>query len=344
MSSTPLEGAYPGEGLIVFVSDEVGQKHIFSIHPDGSNRTQLTTGEVFDTFPTWSHDGSMITFLRAQEEHPVELRRSSVHIIRADGSGLLELTTGLDFDLSNLAWSPDDSAIAFDAGIIGNEPVFPGSGIFTVEVDTGSSTQVAQTNPFNVGCTQPSWSPDNLHLIFRCRAMMNSGIVLGDRHGSEPFAVDMPSDRAIWLPSGEGIAVRGGWSCLIAQINAQYMLQRGEDVKMELECMEERFYPIGYENMAIYALHWSRLVDGRVILQSPELMQVVDLERGSVTRVELDFAEVEGQVSWGPNEESVVFTYFDGDDYELGVVDLLSGEVYALTDNAVNDMMPSWQP
>ena len=42
---------------IVFTSDESGNKDIWMMRTDGSNRTQLTTNPSTDIHPVWGEDG-----------------------------------------------------------------------------------------------------------------------------------------------------------------------------------------------------------------------------------------------------------------------------------------------
>jgi len=331
---------------IAFVSASTGVKHIFTMTEDGSNLMQLTNGEFYDTYPTWSHDGEMIAFLRAEEEHPRSLQRSNVILMDIDGGNQKNLTPTLDMELASIAWAPDDKAIAFDASLLPGDHVFSGSNIYVVNIRNLVSTQISDTSSSNVGCSMPSWSPDGAHLIFTCRALMNAGVVLGRSDRLDTFYIDFVGqpDRAIWLPSGDTIAVRGGMGCMLATLDPDYMLQKGEIDFGFPPCFDQELLALGYEHMSVSAVHWSPTVDSRFILQSPSLILIIDLEHGEIIRVVGDFGGVEGHVSWGPNEEKVVFTYNDGSDFEIAVIDLRTMEIIQLTDNDVDDLMPAWGP
>ena len=315
-TSLPTISEAPGQS-IAFVSAGPGAKHIFTMTADGSNLAQLTEGEFYDTYPTWSHDGEMIAFLRAEEEHPLSLKLSNVILMDIDGGNQKNLTPTLDMDLSSIAWAPDDQAIALDAGLLQNDHVFPGSNIYVVNIRNLVSTQISDTSSLNIGCSMPSWSADGAHLIFTCRALMNAGVVLGRRDRLDTFSIDFVGqpDRAIWLPSGDTIAVRGGMGCMLATLDPDYMLQKGEIDFGFPPCFDQELLALGYEHMSVYAVHWSPTVDTRFILQSPSLILIIDLEQGEIIRVVGNFEGVEGQLSWGPNEERVVFTYNDGSDF-----------------------------
>ena len=59
-----------GEGLIALtLRDAEGRLQIFTIHPDGTGRKQLTS-EGQSGIPTWSHDGRRIAFMSIRTTTP----------------------------------------------------------------------------------------------------------------------------------------------------------------------------------------------------------------------------------------------------------------------------------
>ena len=122
------------------------------------------------------------------------------------------------------------------------------------------------------------------------------------------------------------------------------MLQKGEKEFLRNPCLEDQVEELEEEVIDFSSVIWSPTKDSKLILRSPEEMQFIDLERAEVFLIEGSYDGVEGQVSWGPREERVVFTFHDGNDYELGILDLSTEEVTQITDNEVDDIMPAWQP
>src|SRR3954463_828764 len=75
--------AYPGaNGKIAF--ERAGQ--IWTINPDGTGETQLTTGPFPSSEPDWSPDGSRIAYTHVYTSCPGGSCRE-IRIMNADGSG-----------------------------------------------------------------------------------------------------------------------------------------------------------------------------------------------------------------------------------------------------------------
>jgi TolB protein len=90
---------------VIVTSDNASD--IWVMNADGSDKKQLTHGEKQGNYsPSWSPDGSRIVFISGN--HP----EAQVCIMNADGSGLIQLTSG-GFGKSRPVWSPDGSRIAF---------------------------------------------------------------------------------------------------------------------------------------------------------------------------------------------------------------------------------------
>src|SRR4051812_28013564 len=89
-----------GEGLIALtLKDAAGRLQIFTIHPDGKGRKQLTV-EGQNGIPAWSRDGKKLAFM--------SIRDNSiwVAVMEADGSHQKMLANALAPD-----WSPYGSTM-----------------------------------------------------------------------------------------------------------------------------------------------------------------------------------------------------------------------------------------
>ena len=82
MTGPVAQAAFPGQnGKLVYESNEGGLPttaypspyyEIYTINPDGTGRTQLTTNSSFDGEPAWSADGSKIAFT-SDRDGPTEI-------------------------------------------------------------------------------------------------------------------------------------------------------------------------------------------------------------------------------------------------------------------------------
>lgn len=132
-----------GEGLIALcLKDADGRLQIFTIHPDGTGRKQLTT-EGQNGIPIWSRDGKKLAFASIRKDH------AWVAVMEADGSGQKLLAEGVAPD-----WSPDGRKIAFSA---------PDGQIWVMNADGSEKKQATQNGTNKV---RPSWSHDGKRMAF----------------------------------------------------------------------------------------------------------------------------------------------------------------------------------
>jgi Tol biopolymer transport system component len=115
-----------------------GPSDIYTINPDGSDLTRLTTNGT-SSVPTWSPDKRRIAYVS----------NGNIFVMNADGSSQTALTdTGRD---ANPAWSPDGSQIVFARSNTN------AADIYLMNTD-GSGITNLTNNPAND--TAPTWMPD----------------------------------------------------------------------------------------------------------------------------------------------------------------------------------------
>ncbi|HVH68840.1 MAG TPA: hypothetical protein VM716_13305 [Gemmatimonadales bacterium] len=235
-TSSGREPAWSPDGQrIAFSSGRDGHPEIYLMMAGGSTQTRLTytaSAVYYPGSPTWSPDGSKIAF--SKDGH--------IFVIRADGSGLTQLTSGASFDDSP-NWSPDGGLIAFSSDRVNfNHDIYvmnaDGSGPTRLTDDPGwdgepswspdgkriaftsfrdDSYEIYVMNADGSGQTrltndpawdgQPSWSPDGRQIAFATyRASINGDVYLINADGSEPTRLTYNLAGALnpsWSPTHE---------------------------------------------------------------------------------------------------------------------------------------------
>jgi len=145
-------------GKIAYVSEVGGTLQVFTANPDGSDRTQLTTGANDTFYPSWSPDGSKIVYSYDTDGNG----DFQLFSMNADGSDQTQLTSDGNIDLGAV-WSPNGTKIAF-----AQQPSGGGSTrIFVMNANGTDETQVS-SNASNDD-EDPSWNPNGLSLAFSCQ-------------------------------------------------------------------------------------------------------------------------------------------------------------------------------
>lgn len=203
--------AFPGKnGKILFADDRFtdenpeGDWEIFSVNPNGSGLTQLTSNAVQDHGPTGSPDGEKIAFF--SDRDPVADGDYDIYVMDADGSNHASVTVGSARDLFP-AWSPDGKRLAFSSVQFGGEPGTTDGEIFVVNTDgTGDRVQLTDNSATDL---LPDWSPDGRRISFVSHRDGNSEVYVMNANGAgeknltrNPAYDSFPS----WSPDGRRIA------------------------------------------------------------------------------------------------------------------------------------------
>jgi dipeptidyl aminopeptidase/acylaminoacyl peptidase len=162
--------------------------HLYIVPRSGGTPRQLTTGELSQTSPAWSPDGTTILFEQDSTDNQ-ELRDDAMPALFlvnvADGS-VRPLPTGFA-QSSSPAWSPDGRTVAFVCS--------KGRGMendVCVVAATGGTARNL-TADWNLDPNNPSWSPDGSTIYFNAE-------IKGNMH---LFAVPSAGGPVRQMTSGE---------------------------------------------------------------------------------------------------------------------------------------------
>jgi len=197
VGTKPARAAFPGQnGKIAFSVDDwgYGSGFIYTMNPDGSNQTQLTSGSGGDSEPAYAPDGSKIVFTSARDGN------AEIYVMNSDGSGQTRLTNDPASD-SQPAFSSDGSKVAFTSERDGNAE------IYVLNADSsGTPTRLTNDGAADV---DPAFSPDGSKIAFTSERDGNKEVYAMDADGADPIRLtNDPTDdfQPAYAPDGSKIA------------------------------------------------------------------------------------------------------------------------------------------
>jgi TolB protein len=197
----------PDRTQIAYVGSEHGEREfeLYLMDGSGSGPRRVTHNEVPEWALAWRPDGGAIAVARELGWNSDEARAAIV-LVDLDGGErqLFEGGTGARFTfVSDLAWSPDGSRIAFSL-MAGRE----GSSISVIDVTSGRVATLLDR------AWQPAWSPDGTRLAYA--DAIGIAVAAPDGTGARRLVASRPGDGwPAWSPDGARIAfasARGGAS------------------------------------------------------------------------------------------------------------------------------------
>jgi Tol biopolymer transport system component len=151
----------PDGRTLAFASNRSGNFDVYTMRSDGSGLRRLTRDPADDREPAWSPDGSRIVFSSNRLAGAAERKArkngyevAHLYVVRADGSHLRRLTTGVTAGDHTPAWSPDGRVIVFSSWV--QDPPL----LETVLANGSRRRSAGETG------TAPDWSPDGKSIVY----------------------------------------------------------------------------------------------------------------------------------------------------------------------------------
>jgi Tol biopolymer transport system component len=165
-----------------------GQSDIFVMNADGSGQHRLTRNERTDSDPSWSPDGTKLTFRRHWD----------IYVINADGSGERNLTRNDPSFATDADWSPDGRRIVFRTSRHGNWE------LYVMNADGSGQRRLTRTPAANE--SRPSWSADGQKIGFTRAVGGNYELYVmnADGSGQRRLTPNSPVDHWVayaWSPA-----------------------------------------------------------------------------------------------------------------------------------------------
>jgi Tol biopolymer transport system component len=153
--------------------------HLYVVGSDGNGLRNLTSklgtgggfggdSPAFD--PAWSPDGQMIAFVRLNAR-----LGEPIYVVKADGSGLRNLTSKPVGVYAAPAWSPDGRKVAFVSDRDGN------SEVYVMNADGSGQRRLTRNPAFDA---DPAWSPDGRKIAFVSKRDGSYGVYVMNADGS----------------------------------------------------------------------------------------------------------------------------------------------------------------
>jgi len=206
VSSFSSDWSPNGKRIAFDFFDDVGE-HVATMAPDGGHMRQLTFRNGIQGDPKWSPDGRWITYDDSPLVDTDPAFRTSIWVMRANGSGARQLTRGA-FDVEPV-FSPDGTRVAFGRITGVNADGVQQEALYVMNADGSQPREIA---PASLGVAHPDWSPDGRWIAFTTEPGGPESVLAVHPDGRHLRTVraataDMQFYKPIWSPDGRKMLV-----------------------------------------------------------------------------------------------------------------------------------------
>lgn len=167
------------------------ESEIYAFALDGGAVTQLTRRAGPDSNPVMSPDGSKIAYT-GNDENGLSQQNADLYVMNADGSGVQNLTAGLDRSVNNVQWNADGTGLYYSYNNSGRKLVaftnMAGNGRIITNALGGTSLG----RPYASGTYRVA--PDGRVVFTNSRADRPADLAVIDRIGSVTQLTDLNED------------------------------------------------------------------------------------------------------------------------------------------------------